>query len=143
MTAWLASGSRHPLELIHFIFPPSHKKFLHSYLGCLKSSWSRCKPFFFFRKKLRPWEGFDQMSAFWSMFWFKPFRNFLRKITILRYFDQWSEILSMSDGRPVSQGVCPSLITRRKTIKTFKKKVPLDPNRKLIRRQKYLMGVRV
>ncbi len=49
------------------------------------------------------------MSAFWSMFWFKPFRNFLRKITILRNFDQWSEILSMSDGRPLSQGVCPSL----------------------------------
>ena len=63
---------------------------------------------FFFRKKLRPWEGFDQMSAFWSMFWFKPFRNFLRKITIFRYFDQWSEILSMSDGRPLGQG-CPSL----------------------------------
>jgi hypothetical protein len=43
------------------------------------------------------------------MFWFKPFRNFLRKITIFRNFDQWSEILSMSDGRPLSQGVCPSL----------------------------------
>jgi hypothetical protein len=50
------------------------------------------------------------MSAFWSMFWFKPFRNFLRKITIFRNFDQWSEILSMSDGRPLSQGVCPSLL---------------------------------
>jgi hypothetical protein len=49
------------------------------------------------------------MSAFWSMFWFKPFRNFLRKFTIFRNFDQWSEILSMSDGRPLSQGVCPSL----------------------------------
>jgi hypothetical protein len=33
----------------------------------------------------------------------------LRKITIFRNFDQWSEILSMSDGRPLSQGVCPSL----------------------------------
>ena len=42
------------------------------------------------------------------MFWFKPFRNFLRKFTIFRNFDQWSEILSMSDGRPSSQGVCPS-----------------------------------
>ena len=101
--------SRHPLELIHFIFPPSHKKFLHSYLGCLKSPWSRFKSFYFFRQKLRPLEGFDQMSAFWSRFWFKPFRNFLRKITIFRNFDQWSEILSMSDGRPLSQGVCPSL----------------------------------
>ena len=50
------------------------------------------------------------MSAFWSMFWFKPFRNFLRKFTIFRNFDQWSEILSMSDGRPSSQGVCPSLL---------------------------------
>jgi hypothetical protein len=99
---------RHPLELIHF--PPSPKKFLHSFLGCLKSSWSRFKSFYFFRKKLRPLEGFDQMSAFWSMFWFKPFRNFLRKITIFRNFDQWSEILSMSDGRPLSQGVCPSLV---------------------------------
>ncbi len=104
--AWLAS--RHPLELIHF--PPSPKKFLHSYLGCLKSSWSRFKSFYFFRKKLRPLEGFDQMSAFWSMFWFKPFRNFLRKITIFRNFDQWSEILSMLAGRPLSQGVCPPLL---------------------------------
>jgi hypothetical protein len=43
------------------------------------------------------------------MFWFKPFRNFLRKFTLFRNFDQWSEILSMSDGRPSSQGVCPSL----------------------------------
>ncbi len=42
------------------------------------------------------------------MFWFKPFRNFLRKITIFRNFDQWSEILSVSDGRPLSQ-VFPSL----------------------------------
>ncbi len=50
------------------------------------------------------------MSAFWSMFWFKPFRNFLRKFRIFRNFDQWSEILSMSDGRPLSQGVCPSLL---------------------------------
>ncbi len=43
------------------------------------------------------------------MFWFKPFRDFLRKFTIFRNFHQWSEILSMSDGRPSSQGVCPSL----------------------------------
>ena len=103
--AWLAS--RHPLELIHF--PPSPKKFLHSFLGCLKSSRSRFKSFYFFRKKLRSFEGFDQMSAFWSMFWFKPFRNFLRKIAIFRTFDHWSEILSLSAGRPLSQGVCPSL----------------------------------
>ncbi len=103
--AWLAS--RHSLELIHF--PPSPKKFLHSFVGCLKSSWSRFKSFYFFRKKLRPLEGFDQMSAFWSMFWFKPFRNFLRKIAIFRRFDHWSEILSMSAGRPLSQGVCPPL----------------------------------
>ena len=92
-----------------FHFPPSHKKFLHSYLGCLKSSWSRFKSFSFFRKKLRSLEGFDQMSAFWSMFWFKPFRNFLRKIAIFRNFDHWSELLSMSAGRPLSQGVCPPL----------------------------------
>ena len=50
------------------------------------------------------------MSAFWSMFWFKPFRNFLRKIAIFRKFDHWSEILSMSAGRPLSQGVCPPLV---------------------------------
>ena len=103
--AWLAS--RHPLELIHF--PPSPKKFLHSFLGCLKSSWSRFKSFYFFRKKLRSLEGFDILSAFWSMFWFKPFRNFLRKIAIFRTFDLWSELLSMSAGRPLSQGVCPPL----------------------------------
>ena len=64
--AWLAS--RHP-GLIPF--PPSPKKFLHSFLGCLKNSRSRFKSFYFFRKKLRSFEGFDQMSAFWSMFWFK------------------------------------------------------------------------
>ena len=93
-----------------FISPPSPKKFLHSFLGCLKSSWSRFKSFYFFRKKLRPLEGFDQMSAFWSMFWFKPFRNFLRKNAIFRRFDHWSEILSMSAGRPLSQGVCPPLV---------------------------------
>ncbi len=56
------------------------------------------------------------MSAFWSMFWLKPFRNFLRKFTIFRNFDQWSEILSMSDGRPLSQGVCPSLLIRRHSL---------------------------
>jgi hypothetical protein len=50
------------------------------------------------------------MSAFWSMFWFKPFRNFLRKIAIFRNFDHWSELLSMSAGRPLSQGVCPPLL---------------------------------
>ena len=103
VTAWLAS--RHP-GLIPF--PPSPKKFLHSFLGCLKNSRSRFKSFFF-RKKLRSFEGFDQMSAFWLMFWFKPFRNFLRKIAIFRNFDLWSEILSMSAGRPLSQGVCPPL----------------------------------
>jgi hypothetical protein len=29
-----------------------------------------------FAKNLRSFDGFDQMSAFWSMFWFKPFQNF-------------------------------------------------------------------
>ena len=107
MTAWLASGSRHPLlGLIHFIFPPSHKKFLHFYISTSKRFMVEM---FFFRQNLRHWEGFDQMSAFWSMFWLKPFRNFLRKFTIFRNFDQWSEILSVSAGRPLGQGVCPSL----------------------------------
>ncbi len=59
--------------------------------------------------ELRSFEGFDQMSAFWSMFWFKPFWNFLRKIAIFRNFDHWSELLSMLAGRPLSQGVCPPL----------------------------------
>jgi hypothetical protein len=49
------------------------------------------------------------MSAFWSMFWFKPFQNFLRKIAIFKKFDHWSEIMSLSAGRPISQGVCPPL----------------------------------
>jgi hypothetical protein len=62
-----------------------------------------------FAKNLRSFDGFDQMSAFWSMFWFKSFRNFLRKIAIFRTFDHWSEILSLSAGRPLSQGVCPAL----------------------------------
>jgi hypothetical protein len=62
-----------------------------------------------FAKNLRSFDGFDQMSAFWSMFWFKSFRNFLRKIAIFQTFDHWSEILSLSAGRPLSQGVCPVL----------------------------------
>jgi hypothetical protein len=105
VTAWLAS--RHPGT---YSFPPSPKKFLHSFLGCLKNSRYRFKSFIFFRKKLRSFDGFDQMSAFWSMFWFKPFRNFLRKIAIFRNFDHWSEILSLSAGWPISQDVCPPLI---------------------------------
>ncbi len=44
------------------------------------------------------------------MFWFKSFRKFFRKIAIFRNFDHWSEILSVSAGRPLGQGVCPSLI---------------------------------
>ena len=104
VTAWLAD--RHPGT---YSFPPSPKKLLHSFLRCLKNSRSRFKSFYFFRKKLQSFDGFDQMSAFWSMFWFKPFRNFLRKIAIFRTFDHWSEILSLSAGRPLSQGVCPAL----------------------------------
>ncbi len=102
-----------------YSFPPSPKKFLHSFLGCLKNSRSRFKSFYFFRKKLRSFDGFDQMSAYWSMFWFKPFRNFLRKIAIFWNFDHWLEILSMSAGRPISQGVCPPLyqiVVRRPAV---------------------------
>ena len=66
-----------------------------------------------FAKNLRSFDGFDQMSAFWSMFWFKSFRNFLRKIAIFRTFDHWSEILYWSAGRPIIQDVCPPLICRR------------------------------
>ena len=111
VTAWLASGSRHPLELIHFIFPPSHKKFLHSYLGCLKSSWSRFKSFYFFSQKITIIWRFRTNVGNWSMFWFKSFRKFFRKIAIFRNFVHWSEILSVSAGRPLGQGVCPSLGT--------------------------------
>ena len=121
VTAWLAS--RHQTSSRTYSFPPpppSPKKFLHSFLGCLKSSWSRFKSFYFFRKKLRSFEGFDQMSAFWSMFWFKPFQNFLRKIAIFRNFDLWSEILSMSAGRPLSQGVCPPLLRTHLSIQPVK-----------------------
>ncbi len=50
-----------------------------------------------------------------SMFWFKSFRKFFRKIAIFRNFDHWSEILSMSAGRPLSQGVCPPLVLRYTT----------------------------
>jgi hypothetical protein len=109
VTAWLASLQTS--SGTYSFPPPSPKKFLHSFLGCLKNTRSRFKSFYFFRKKLRSLEGFDQMSAFWSMFWFKPFRNFLRKIAIFRKFDHWSEILSMSAGRPLSQGVCPPLLS--------------------------------
>jgi hypothetical protein len=135
LVAWLAS--RHPLELIHF--PPSPKKFLHSFLGCLKSSRSRFKSFYFFRKKLGSFEGFDQVSAFWSMFWFKPFRNFLRKIAIFRNFDYWSEILSMSADRPISQGVCPPLTVD--TSRCIKGLHSVDSSRTLILKAK-IEGVR-
>jgi hypothetical protein len=101
----LGSPRRHPGP---YSFPPSPKKFLHSFLRCLKNSRSRFKSFFF-RKKLRSFDGFDQMLALWSMFWFKPFRNFLRKIAIFWTFDHWSEILSLSAGRPISQDACPAL----------------------------------
>jgi hypothetical protein len=50
------------------------------------------------------------MSGLWSMFWFKSFRKFCRKIAIFCTFDHWSEILSLSAGRPISQGVCPALV---------------------------------
>jgi hypothetical protein len=43
------------------------------------------------------------------MFWFKSFRKIFRKIAIFRNFDHWSEILSVSAGGPLGQGVCPSL----------------------------------
>ena len=49
------------------------------------------------------------MSGLWSMFWFKSFRKFFRKIAIFRNFDHWSEILSLSADRPISQDVCPPL----------------------------------
>jgi hypothetical protein len=49
------------------------------------------------------------MSAFWSMFRFRSFRIFCEKIAIFRTYDHWSEILSMSAGRPLGQGVCPPL----------------------------------
>ena len=43
------------------------------------------------------------------MFRFRSFRIFCEKIAIFRTFDHWSEILSMSAGRPLGQGVCPPL----------------------------------
>jgi hypothetical protein len=64
---------------------------------------------FFFREKFRSFDDFEQMLGFWSMFWFKSFGKFCRKIAIFCTFDHWSEILSMSAGRPISQGVCPPL----------------------------------
>jgi hypothetical protein len=50
------------------------------------------------------------MSRLWSMFRFRSFRIFCEKIAIFRTFDHWSEILSMSAGRPLGQGVCPPLV---------------------------------
>ena len=116
-----SGGAGHPpppplqTELIHFIFPPSHKKFLHFYISTSKKFMVEM---FFFRQNLLPWEGSDQMSAFWSMFWCTPFRNFSRKNTIFRKFRPVVEILSVSDGRPWSQGVCPSLTGRKKSWTT-------------------------
>ncbi len=62
-----------------------------------------------FAKNLRSFDGFDQMSGLWSMFWFKSFRKFFLKIMIFCTFDHWSEILSLSAGRPISQDACPAL----------------------------------
>jgi hypothetical protein len=63
----------------------------------------------FFCEKFRSFDDFEQMSGLWSMFWFKSFRKFFRKIAIFRNFDHWSEILSLSADRPISQDVCPPL----------------------------------
>jgi hypothetical protein len=52
------------------------------------------------------------------MFWFKSFRKFFRKIVIFRNFDHWSEILSVSAGQPLGQGVCPSLVLGLKQVNT-------------------------
>ncbi len=64
-----------------------------------------------FAKNLRSFDGFDQMSGLWSMFWFKSFRKIFRKILIFCTFDHWSEILSLTAGRPISQDACPALLS--------------------------------
>jgi hypothetical protein len=71
---------------------------------------SRFKSFYFFSRKISIIWRFRTNVGNWSMFWFKSFRKFFRKIAIFRNFDHWSEILSMSAGRPLGQGVCPSLL---------------------------------
>ena len=86
-------------------FSPPHKK-KSFYISTSKKFMVEM---FFFRQNLLPWEGSDQMSAFWSMLWGTPFRNFSRKNTIFRKFRPVVDILSVSDGRPWGQGVCPSL----------------------------------
>ncbi len=105
---------------------------------------------FFFRQNLLPWEGSDQMSAFWSLFWCTPFRNFSRKNTIFRKFRPVVEILSVSDGRPWSQGVCPSLVTAPLSSSYRQGRTPCwvgslrpsasvstGPNKKILRRLAY------
>ena len=52
------------------------------------------------------------MSEIGRCFGLHLFEKFFRKIAIFRNFDHWSEILSMSAGRPISQGVCPPLVER-------------------------------
>ena len=39
-----------------------------------------------FAKNLRSFDGFNQMSGLWSMFWFKSFRKFFRKNYDFFYF---------------------------------------------------------
>jgi len=76
---------------------------------------------FFFREKLRSFDGFDQMSGLWSMFWFKSFRKFFRKIAIFRKFDHWSEILSDVGWSTIKSGCLPTTlgnILRRENRKT-------------------------
>ncbi len=94
--------------------------------------------FYFFREKFRSFDDFEQMSGLWSMFWFKSFRNFFRKIAIFRNFDHWSEILSMSAGRPISQGVCPPL-----TFMIFSWWCPLGPGKWHLPAIQFILAVRL
>ena len=98
----------HFLQILLSLPPPT--ELLHLSVRCLKNSMSRFKSFYFFSRKISIIWRFRTNVGNWSMFWFKSFRKIFRKIAIFRNFDHWSEILSMSAGRPLGQGVCPSLI---------------------------------
>jgi hypothetical protein len=82
--------------------------------------------FFFFRKKFRSFDDFEQMSGLWSMFWFKSFRKFFRKIAKFR-----SLVGNTVDvGWPtIKSGCLPT--TERYTYMTIKFRHSEDEGRRL------------
>ncbi len=65
---------------------------------------------FFFAKNYDLLTILNKCRDFGRCFGLNLFEKFFAKIVIFCTFDHWSEILSLSAGRPISQGVCPPLV---------------------------------